>query len=181
MNAHTATTHPPASSADALDPTDLTDPDAFGRWYQQHWHRFVALARHLTDDPAVAEDVAADALLRSWQRWQVAGLPERPFAYVAAAIRNQAVSHVRRAILDRRRLERLDRPVAPSPEGGVVDRELVRALLPLLSPTERTAVALYYLDDLPSGEVAERLSVPPVTLRSHLHRARRRMAAQVAA
>lgn len=165
----------------AADTADLTDADAFGRWYDEHWHRAVAYAIRLTGDAALAEDLAADALARAWQRWHIIGTPERPWAYVATSIHNLAVSHFRRADRQRGHLAHLDSPVTPSPEAGVVDRQMVRGVLRLLPDSERAAVALHYLDDLAGPDVARRLSVRPATVRSQLHRARRRVSALGAA
>jgi RNA polymerase sigma-70 factor, ECF subfamily len=156
---------------------DLSDANAFGRWYDEQWPTFVATARRHTGDGALAEDIASEALLRSWQRWQVTGAPDRPAAYVATTIRNLAASHFRRAARDRDRIEQLAEPPTASPEATVLDREILRGLLPLLPTRERTAVVLHYLVDMSSVELAHRLAVPPVTVRSRLHRARRRLAA----
>lgn len=170
----------PQAAGDTQTPTDgldLSDPDAFGCWYQTHWMQAVGFAYRLTGDASLAEDIAADALLRSWQRWQMIGAPERPWAYVVRVIRNLVATHFRRLQQDRSRLGVLAALPQPSHESGIVDRAYVRYLLPLLPANERTAVALHYLDDAPSAEVADHLAVRPATARSHLHRARRRLAA----
>jgi RNA polymerase sigma-70 factor, ECF subfamily len=164
-----------------VEPTlDLTDPETFGRWYHDHWPAAVARAHHLTRDRTSAEDVAAEALLQAWSRWQVTGTPARPWPYVTATIHNLAVNHFRRADRERAHLAGLDPAPTPSPEDGVIDRELVRGLLPRLPDRERTAVVLHYLEDASSARVAQHLAVEPVTVRSHLHRARRRLAAPAA-
>jgi RNA polymerase sigma-70 factor, ECF subfamily len=164
---------------------DLADVDAFGRWYGQHWHRAVAYARWIVRDDAAAEDIAADALLRCWERWQVSGAPTHPWAYVTRAIHNLAASRARRAQRDRAYLEGLGLGGLgscpdPSPQTAVEDRHLVDELLRLLPTQERTSVVLHYLADLPGPEVAAHLSVAPATVRSHLLRARRRLAATAA-
>jgi RNA polymerase sigma-70 factor, ECF subfamily len=165
-----------------LPALDLGDAEAFARWYADHWLRAVALAAHLSGNASMAEDLAADALARAWQRWQVMGTPERPWAYVTASIRNLAVTHFRRSDRERDHFARLHGPdAAASPEARVIDRQLVHGLLSRLPDTERTAVALHYLDDLAGADVAEHLSVRPATVRSHLHRARRRLAVRSAA
>jgi RNA polymerase sigma-70 factor, ECF subfamily len=161
--------------------SDLTDAETFGRWYADHWLAAVARARHLTRDDALAEDVAAEAMLRAWQRWQVTGTPDRPWPYVLSAIRNVAVTHFRRREMERERLTRFLPVSTPSPEDGIVDRQTVLELVPQLPEQERAAVVLCYLADVPSTEVAERLAMRPGTVRSHLHRARRRLAASAVA
>jgi RNA polymerase sigma-70 factor, ECF subfamily len=156
---------------------DLADADAFGRWYEQHWHRAVAYARWIVRDDAAAEDIAADALLSCWERWRVSAVPSHPWAYVTRAIHNLAASRARRSQRDRAYLERLGPCPDPSPQTAAEDRHLVDELLSLLPSHERTSVVLYYLEDRPGREVAAHLSVAPATVRSHLLRARRRLAA----
>jgi RNA polymerase sigma factor (sigma-70 family) len=159
---------------------DLADADAFGRWYGQHWHHAVAYARWVVRDASAAEDIAADALLRCWERWRVAGAPAHPWAYLTRAIHNLAASRARRSQRDRAYLEALGSRPHSSPPTAVEDRHLVGELLSLLPPQERTSVVLHYLEDLPGPEIAAHLSVAPATVRSHLLRARRRLAATAA-
>jgi RNA polymerase sigma factor (sigma-70 family) len=160
---------------------DLADADAFGRWYGEHWQHAVAYARWVVRDASAAEDLAADALLRCWERWRVAGTPTHPWAYVTRAIQNLAASRARRSQRDRAYLEGLGAASEPGPPTAVEDRHLVDGLLRRLPPQERTSVVLHYLEDLPGPEIAAHLSVAPATVRSHLLRARRRLAASGAA
>jgi RNA polymerase sigma-70 factor (ECF subfamily) len=54
---------------------------------------------------------------------------------------------------------------------AVVDA--IQAGLQRLPPVEREAVVLHYLEELPVAAVAEICGVPPGTIKSRLHRARR--------
>jgi RNA polymerase sigma-70 factor, ECF subfamily len=173
--------NPMSATCTTGSPTiDLADADVFGRWYEQHWHRAVAYARWIVRDDAAAEDIAADALLRCWERWRVSGAPTHPWAYVTRAMHNLAASRARRSQRDRAYLEGLGPCPDPSPQTAVEDRHLVDELLRRLPSQERTSVVLHYLEDLPGPEVAAHLSVAPATVRSHLLRARRRLAATAA-
>jgi RNA polymerase sigma-70 factor, ECF subfamily len=125
-----------------------------------------------------AEDVAAEVLCRVWARWETAGLPRSPTAYLARATRNAAASTIRRAARDRHLLRRLDHDL-PEPDPGVLiaERAEVADLLDRLPAAEREAVELYYLEDLSADEIATRLGIRPVSVRSRLLRSRRRLAA----
>ena len=46
----------------------------------------------------------------------------------------------------------------------------------VLSPRQRAAVALYYLDDRPVDEIAHLMGVSTSTVKQHLHRARAELA-----
>jgi RNA polymerase sigma-70 factor (ECF subfamily) len=54
-------------------------------------------------------------------------------------------------------------------------RERLRAALARLPETHREIVLLHDLEGWKHVEIAERLDLPPGTVRSHLHHARRRL------
>jgi RNA polymerase sigma factor (sigma-70 family) len=147
-------------------------------WYAHHWQPTRNLAMGLLGDPAAAEDVAAEVLCRVWDRWQAAGVPDRPTAYLAQATRNAVTSAIRRNVRDRRLVEKLasDRH-EPDPGDRIGERAEVVALLERLPEPEREAVTLFYLEDLSADEIAARLGIRPVSVRSRLCRSRRRLAA----
>lgn len=169
----------PVTTATAPHPTTITD--AFATWYGERWPDAVRLAAHLTGDPTAAEDIASEVLIRVWRRWEVAGWPDAPDAYLARAVRNAVTSSFRRRVRERELVRRLaDEPSAP-PAPPVAeerfDRDEVAAALAALPEAQRTALTLFYLDDLSATEVARRLGIRPASVRSNLHRGRRRLAA----
>ena len=52
----------------------------------------------------------------------------------------------------------------------------VKTAMASLSDIERTVVTLFYIDDMPLKQVATITGLKESTLRSHLHRAREKMA-----
>jgi RNA polymerase sigma-70 factor (ECF subfamily) len=52
----------------------------------------------------------------------------------------------------------------------------VESRLKVLSPNERAVVLLFYLEDRPTKEISRILEIPESTVRSHLLRAKRKMA-----
>ena len=122
----------------------------------------------------LAEEVAQDAFVRLYERWDGVVEREQPQGWVhAVAVRVAVRMAVRQA---RRRRERStvaaieERPVHDT----VIDVDLHRAL-GRLPPRQRAAVALYYLEDRPVAEIASLLDVSESTVRQHLHRARARL------
>jgi RNA polymerase sigma factor (sigma-70 family) len=171
-----------AGAAADDDRLDLADPTAFGRWYAERWEPTWRLACRLVGDRTAAEDIAAEVLTTVWARWRRAGVPERPTAYLAMAVRNRVASHQRRAARDRAVRPTLAGPLATEgPEEASVAKAEVAQLLSHLGEDEREAFALYYLDDLPCAEIADRLGLQPASVRSRLHRGRRRLVASFAA
>jgi RNA polymerase sigma factor (sigma-70 family) len=85
---------------------------------------------------------------------------------------------IRRAIHQAKWMRHRMSPVAvdePAVRDVLPDVDLARAIASL-SPQQRAAVALFYLEDLPVDEVAHLLEVSTSTVKQHLHRARARLA-----
>lgn len=130
--------------------------------------RVLRLAQRLTGNRQTAEDVAAEAFARACARWsKVKALPYRD-AWVLRVATNLAIDVAR---------HHLAAP-APDHEAEVLDFADVIALrttlvsaLAALSRSQREAVVLRYLIDLPEDEVALALGIRPGTVKSHLHRA----------
>ena len=55
----------------------------------------------------------------------------------------------------------------------------LRRCVGLLPEPQRTVVHLYYWMDCPVGEIAQLLELPPGTVKSHLYRARQRIAREL--
>jgi RNA polymerase sigma-70 factor (ECF subfamily) len=148
------------------------------------------VALRYTREPARAEDLVQDTLLkafRSWERFQP-GTSAR--AWLLAIMRNTFINLYRREkrepiSLD---LEKLDfQPGASEgeesdPEGAffeqIVDERILRALDSL--PQEfREVMLLSDVEGLPYAEIAQALDIPVGTVKSRLFRARKLMQADL--
>jgi RNA polymerase sigma factor (sigma-70 family) len=78
-----------------------TDED-FRGFFAQHYERLCRLGFLLTGDPAQAEDLAQDALVRTWRRWWLVGKPDNPEAYARKVLVNRHRSLLRRALVEAR-------------------------------------------------------------------------------
>ncbi len=115
-------------------------------------------------DRAAAEDVAAEALARTYARWsKVSALPYRD-GWVLKVATNLAIDRLRRRPPD----------VRPAPaddfEDGVELRLALNAALLTLAPRQREAVALHYLGGLSDREVAQALGISLGSVKTHIHR-----------
>lgn len=117
-----------------------------------------------------AEDVTQEAFLKLLQHWRKVKSLEQPDAWVRRVAIRLAVRHARREA-SRRSVE-TDTSPSPTPEPDV---DLDRAIADL-SPMQRAAVVMYYLDDQPVAEIARVLVVSESTVKQHLYRARSRLA-----
>lgn len=149
------------------------------------------MAVRLTGDPEVARDLAQETVLRcfrSLDRFQ----PDRPLApWVAQIVRNLVRDAARRRRV--RRVEPLHRktdelvldPIdpAPDPEARAQRHQLqllVWRCLASLDDLQREIIVLRDFEGLSYNEIGHVLAIPRGTVMSRLHRARRRLAAEVA-
>lgn len=153
---------------------DLDTADGFGRFYEANRRRMEALARGIVGDRQSAEDVVASATIRVWQRFS-RGLPDNPAAYFARAVQNEARDHLRRTLRDRALRAKLTPTLSASEHARVDDREMLSRMLGGLTPGQRTALGLRYLEDLSEQDVASSMGIPRGTVKSHAHRGIRRL------
>lgn len=148
----------------------------FDELYQAHYGNVVAMAYALTGDLAEAQDLAQEAFCRAWQRWRRVAGYEDPVAWVRRVVANLSTSRWRRLAAARRylRKERVDHvPALDSDHVALV------AALRTLPETQRQAIVLHHLADLPVSAVAHELGVADGTVKSWLHRGRAALATQL--
>ncbi len=170
---------PPAtSSAPALDDDRRA---RFTALFDRVHAPLLAYAVRRVADPADAADVVAETLLVAWRRLDdvPAGDAARPWLFGVArrVLANHYRGERRRlALADRLREQLADVVVPPEP----VDPALIEAM-DRLPPDDRELLRLVAWEELARDEIALVLGVPRATVRVRLHRARRRLIAQLAA
>lgn len=153
---------------------------AFDDFYQRHYPDVVKLAYVMSGRWSVAEEVAQEAFLRAFDRWD--GRLDRPEAWVRTVAANLARSRLRRVRAELRALSRLrarrdDRAEPPSePPELTAFWAAVRAL----PARQAQAVALHYLEDRSVCEVSALMGCAEGTTKALLYQARKRLAAQLA-
>lgn len=154
----------------------VVDDAAFDAFARSEYASLCRLAGALTGDRQHAEDLVQEVLLRTYQRWQVVRDLDRPGAWARRVLINLATSRARRFRTELVAMTRLGgRRVdadAVLPEDAREFWDAVRAL----PAAEAKVAALHFADDLSSVDIAAILEIPEGTVRSHLHRARRRLA-----
>lgn len=147
----------------------------FPAFYRREYPAMVAIAAAVSGNRAIAEDIAQEAMLRAHRHWDRIADYDRPGAWVRRVTINQALSAVKRAGAELRRLLRLaERTTLPEPD--VTDDRIWKAVAKLPG-NQRAAVALHYLEDRPIEEIAHILEISASTARVHLHRGRQALAA----
>jgi RNA polymerase sigma-70 factor (sigma-E family) len=137
--------------------------------YQQHVPHAEALARALTGDPHLAQDLAHEAFIRVAGRSAHLRHPDAFGAYLRQAVVNLSRSRFRRARLERGRLPMQEAAIGP--DHSVEDRDQVLVALRQLPGRQRAAVVLRYFEDLSEAEVGRVLRCSPRAVNSLVSRA----------
>ena len=141
-----------------------TDED-FRGFFAQHYERLCRLGFLLTGDPAQAEELAQDALVRTWRRWRLAGKPDNPEAYARKVLVNRHRSLLRRALVEARYRYR-DRPTVGSSDEHREDAIVLWAATRRLPPRQQAVLVLRYYEDLSEAEIARVLGIPVGTVKT---------------
>lgn len=153
--------------------------EEFRAFFEAEFRPLRRVAFLLTGDWAEAEDLAQDAMVRTYRAWRHIRERERPHVYARSVLVNRRRSLLRRSRVARKH-EELFRSQGWSPtlsEDGVVLWEAIRSL----PGRQRAAVVLRFYEDLPEAEVALILDMPIGTVKSQVHRAIARLRDQLGA
>ena len=141
-----------------------TDED-FRGFFAQHYERLCRLGFLLTGDPAQAEDLAQEALVRTWRRWRLVRKPDNPETYARKVLVNRHRSLLRRALVEARYLSR-DRPNQVSHDEHREDVIVLWAATRRLPLRQQAVLVLRYYEDLSEAEIARVLGIPVGTVKT---------------
>lgn len=159
-------------SAPTDDPATPADLQAeFREFFERHHAELARLAHLLLGSADGADDLAADALVAVWHRWDRVRVAEHPAAYARGVVANLARSRIRSLVRERRRValfssERSDRVDDPD-VSAVVD---VQAALVRLPFRKRACVVLRHAFDLSERDTARTLGISVGTVKSQTSR-----------
>lgn len=130
--------------------------------------------RHLTGDPAWADDLAQETFIRAWEGLHTITDARKFKAWVMKIAYNMFLQSLRR----RGRETRLEDALArehladkshdiPSPDAGLAD---LPRMLATLTPEQRIATVLCYAYGMSHREIAEFTEMPLGTVKSHIRR-----------
>lgn len=163
---------------------DAAVPAEFEAFFLGHHADVFACFRLLARDASEAEEVAQEAFLRVWQRWDRVASMERPDGYLYRTAMNVWRSRRRRAAMALRRLGNRDRSetlATTTTEGGMAvvdDRDVVARALVSLPDRQRAAFVLTEGLELTSEEAGEAMGIAASTVRVLAGRARESLRAE---
>lgn len=154
----------------------------FAAFYAAHYRRAVGLAWALTGSRETAEELVQDAMADAHRRWRTIGEYDRPEQWLRRAVANRSVS-VRRRLTHRTRGDaRLAARAAADATAGLDVRDAqLWATVRRLPARQAQLIALVYVEGLTIADAAATLDVAVPTAKTHLARAKARLAADLAA
>jgi RNA polymerase sigma-70 factor, ECF subfamily len=140
--------------------------------YYEHGRSLLAYVTRLTNDRTEAEDVVQETLLRAWKHPEV-------LVNGQGSVRGWLLTVARNIVVDRARArsarpaevrEQPTKPsVAPDKPEDVVDSIAILGAIDQLSPEQRNVLVELYWRGSSVAEAAQRLSVPPGTVKSRAY------------
>ena len=164
------------------------DQEAFSELYERTSQEVYRSARAVLRDEDEALDVQQDTFVFAYSHLDQLSDPEKVRPWLRTIAVNRAKSLLRRnspvlfTELENDEGEGLPEQADLSPEASPelsLERketaELVNEILGELSDGQRAAVAMYYYEQMPVGEIAEALGVTPGTVKTQLARGRKKI------
>lgn len=150
----------------------------FDEFYRRELPALGRLAVALCGRRDIAEELVQDTMVKVLARWRRVRHYERPGAFARRVLINEVIGRQRRLGAERRAYERqgVARDVL-LPDESASFWALVRAL----PPRQRACIALYYVDDCSTAEIAEVLEIAEGTVRATLAHARDALRAEIEA
>jgi len=163
-----------AGDVDDVAAVEVPVGETFDSFYRRELPALVAFARSLSGSSA-ADDIAQDAMLAAYRRWDTVSGMDVPVAWVRRVCANRAVSGLRRRAVEARGLVRLGSqrpPAEPLPE----EYEAFWAEVRRLPRRQAQTIALQLVYDLSVADIALTLGMAEGTVKSHLSRGRSALA-----
>jgi RNA polymerase sigma factor (sigma-70 family) len=173
----------PARSDAELLTASIRDPDAFTELFQRHWDGLYRFCLHRAG--AAGEDIAAEAFRVAFDRrvrYDTRYADARPWLFgIAANVLREHFRSARREEHKRARSAALSAASGGETDLGELERQLLgpdlAAALQDIPAGDRDALLLLAWADLDYEQIGQALDIPIGTVRSRIHRARRRLRA----
>ena len=159
------------------------DVEAFGELVRRYQQAVFNVCFRMLEELREAEDLTQESFLRAYRKLETFDV-ERPFGpWIRRLAANLCLNHLEKGRipqmpLDEERDQSIE-SVVPDPERHHIREESqkrVRAAIMELPPKYRAVIELRHFQTMDYAEIAKTLSIPISDVKSHLHRARRRLA-----
>ena len=168
-----------AEDAELVTAVRAGDRPAFSQLVERHLQSVHGLAFRILRNRADAEEIAQDAFLRAFERLEMCDSARLFRSWLLKITANLAINRLRSKGREHRMHLRLAEPgVLPNRQssGPAAPRAMDWApWLDQLETRQRLAIVLFHFHEMPYTDIAELLDVPVGTVRTYLHRGRRRL------
>lgn len=167
------------------------DEGAFTELVKKHQKSVHALAWRKVGDFHVAEEITQDVFVKVYHKLSTLKNPSQFTGWLSVMTHRQCIAWHRENRVPMQSLEAMEaveleehyytEHLVEERKATVAarKREAVQQILRGLPESERTVVTLHYLGEMSCEEVAEYLGISPNTVKSRLHRARKRLEGKV--
>lgn len=152
------------------------EPLTFDDFYRRELRAVTGLALALTGSRTAAEELAQEAFVATYRRWDTVQAYDDPGAWVRRVLVNRCRSWGRRQAAELRALARLRNRREPLLPLHAEDDEFWAAVR-ALPARQAQVVALHYLEDMPVAQISMTLGISAGSVKTHLHRGRKAVAA----
>ena len=145
--------------------------------------RIVATLAKVTDDVALAEDLAQEAIVDALKQWPESGVPRNPGAWLTAVAKRKAIDGWRRAgrLDERYRALAHDLESQGEDEWRPIDDDVLRLVFaachPVLGREAQIALTLRVVGGLTTEEIARMFLLPVATVQQRIVRAKKTLTA----
>ncbi|WP_235508913.1 RNA polymerase sigma factor [Aeromicrobium sp. Root236] len=153
------------------------------RIYREEYGRVVASLARRFGDLDIAEDAAAEALVKAIERWPDDGIPPNPGGWLTTTAANGAIDRIRRESLrdTKHQAAMMITDDTPHEPTGPVEDDRLRLVFtcchPALAPEARVALTLRLLGGLTVEEIARAFLVAETTMAQRITRAKAKIKA----
>ena len=167
------------------------DEDAFTALVKKYEKQIHAFVQRRVKDYHIAEEITQDTFLRAYEKLDTLRNPDRFSGWLYMIATRCSFTWLAEKKIPMQSLEAMSKAeiealfyaqyMAEQTEKLATEqqRQVVAYLLQKLPERERTAVVLHYLSEMTCEEIGDFLEVSPNTVKSQLHRARKRLKREV--
>lgn len=153
------------------------DRNAFGQLVEEYQAGLRRFLLNLTSgDSALTDDLSQETFLKAYLSIRSFQGLARFKTWLYRIAYNEYQSYMRKQREERSEGQDSYRNESISPHSSTDTMIDIETCLKFLSETERTLILLFYLEDQPIKKIAQITSMPEGTVKSHLSRARKKLA-----
>ncbi len=150
---------------------DASPVPEFAALVREHQALVFSIAYHYLHDRGAAEELSQEVFLQLYQHLGAIQSAEHAVYWLRKVTAHRSIDYARRAkVRPQVSLDDAPEPVTPAGDGDPMLSDRLRRLVASLPEKPRMVMILRYQEDLEPSEIAEVLSMPVRTVKSHLAR-----------